>query len=700
MLRALLAALLLASPLNAQVVSLKTSLPAVSGVPGLSFQAPALSPSFVPALAAPALSLTPALAPALIPAAAVPAVAVVAAPVAAAAVAVQNARAVAPLRSAVKNFGEKLAGAPAALLGLFDGAVAAGEAADPVSAAALPLRSLESIKELKMGSYNVLNLFENVGKHVPDPDNPGKLKKISDARPKEDWSLREQGKVILENNLDVVTLEEVENIAALRDFNERFLEGKYNVHLIEGNDERGIDVAFLVKKDLPFTVEQRSHKEETWIDPVLGGGPRTLFSRDLTSLVVRAPGKARPLFVLFGTHYKSKRDRDGGDPESNILRGAQVQRTAEIIARYRKEFGADVPMMLAGDFNGEVGKDAAFAPLFEAAGLVDGFDASPNPPSEKDRITHTFHPKGGATHYGQMDAVLVSGALRGAVKRAEVYRYKNEDGSVRAIPSTYEERSRNPSDHFPVIVALDFARIRNPASFDEIPALDERYATPASRARTVTVLGSSKSVDPIKEQVALSGKVSGELIRRGYNVLTGAGNAGVMGASYKAAAENANAVPEAGPRGENLVIAVRPAWGDENLSDARAIGVADSEAERIEKFAKTADSFLIFPGSAGSLQEAATLIAKNAYRGMAPLKRIILVGRDFFGGLSQQYQRLFTDGLLKEAPEALFRVVDTAEELLAEFPSFGPKPDEGLAGFAAAHLKDAARGLNDALRAK
>lgn len=610
MLRSLLAALLLASPLSAQVVSVKTTVPIFAGALGdISFQAPTLNPK----LSAPALatgltpSLVPALAPSLMPVLAAPAV---------------------------------------------------------------PVRSLGSIKQLKTGSYNVENLFEQVGKHVPDPANPGKLKKISDAKPKPEWALRAEGRIILENDLDIVTLAEVENIAALQAFNDQHLEGKYNVHLIEGNDERGIDIAFLVKKDLPFNIEQRSHKEETWVDPVLGGGPKLLFSRDLTSLVVRAPGKSQPLFVLFGTHYKSKRNRDGRDPESIIMRTAQVQRTAEIMARYRKEFGADVPMMIAGDFNGAVAEEAAYKPLFGATGLADSFDAAPIPSTNEERITHTFHPRGEPAHYAQMDAVLVSKSLRGAVQNAKVYRYKNPDGTVRAIPKTYEERELNPSDHFPLLVTLDFTQIRAPATFDEIPALDERYAEPESRARTVTILGSSKSVDPIKGQVAMSGDVSGELIRRGYNVLTGAGNAGVMGAAYGAAAQSANA-PAGNPRGENLVITVRPAWGDENLADARAIGIADSEAERVEKFAKTSDSFLIFPGSAGSLQEAATLIAKNSYRGKNKLKRIILVGRDFFGGLAQQYQRLYADGLLKDKPEKLFSIADTAEELLAGFAPRG-----------------------------
>ena len=458
MLRSLLAALLLAQPLSAQVVSVRTSVPLVSGAPAaFSFQAPALSPGLSsPAFAA---SLAPALAPALAPSLAVPAIAALAPAVVPAAAVPFSAAPVAGLRSAVAGFGEKLAGAPKALLGLFDGAAAVGEASDPVSGAGVPVRTLESIARLKVGSYNVENLFEQVGSHVPDPANPGKLKKISDAKPKPEWALRAEGKLILENDLDILTLAEVEDIKALEDFNTRFLEGKYRTFLIEGNDERGIDVAFLVKKDLPFEIEQRSHKGETWNDPTLPGAPRTLFSRDLTALVVRAPGKSAPLFVLFGTHYKSKRDRPG-DPESNIERAAQVQRTAEIMERYRAEFGADVKMMLAGDFNGSVAEEAAYKPLYAAAGLTDSFDAAPTSTSAHDRITHTFHPRGGPAHYAQMDAVLVSKSLKGAVQSAKVYRYKNADGTERPLPTTYEEREINPSDHFPLIVTLDFAPIR------------------------------------------------------------------------------------------------------------------------------------------------------------------------------------------------------------------------------------------------
>ncbi|MEK7233454.1 MAG: endonuclease/exonuclease/phosphatase family protein [Elusimicrobiota bacterium] len=441
MLRSILAALLLASPLSAQVVSVKALLPVFTGAPGpVPVQAPALNGGFSPSVLETDLTLSH--------------IPVLNAPVPA-----QGAKAIEPLQLTAQQIGGDFRVLPSALARLYDGTVAQGEPAGPVPSAGAPVRTLQSITQLKTGSYNIENLFEHVGKHVPDPKNPGKLKKISEAKPKSEGARRAEGQIILELDLDIVTLAEVENIAALQNFNDQYLGGRYNVYLIEGNDKRGIDIAFLVKKDLPFEIEQRSHKEETWVDPVLGGGPKLLFSRDLTSLVVRAPGKFQPLFVLFGTHYKSKRDRDGRDSESVILRTAQVQRTAEIMERYRAEFGADVPMMIAGDFNGDVSEEAAYKPLFDGAELTDSFDTVPVPPSKEERITHTFHPPGEPAHLAQMDAVLVSKSLRAAVQSANVYRYKNPDGTVRPIPKTYAERARNPSDHFPIYVTFDFIQI-------------------------------------------------------------------------------------------------------------------------------------------------------------------------------------------------------------------------------------------------
>lgn len=325
--------------------------------------------------------------------------------------------------------------------------------ADPVPGAAVP-RSLASIKTLRIGTYNVLNLFQKVGKHERRAD--GSFEQVSGPVDKEEASREAQARVIREEGLDVVVLEEVENIAALEQFNQEHLGGQYRAFLIEGNDERGIDIAFLVKKDLPFEVEQRSRKGETWQDPALGGRTVPLFSRDLTSLVLRAPGRAQPLAVLFGTHMKSKRDRPG-DPESGIQRAAQAKRTAEILAETREEFGPGVPLLVAGDFNGDLMHGPELRPLFELAGLVDGFDAAPEKTAPQDRVSHTYHPRDGAAQAHQMDGVLIDKAWSKLVQRTRAYRYKDEQGREKPVPHTYAERSLNPSDHFPVILDLDFA---------------------------------------------------------------------------------------------------------------------------------------------------------------------------------------------------------------------------------------------------
>ncbi|MEK7745478.1 MAG: hypothetical protein AAB576_02320, partial [Elusimicrobiota bacterium] len=180
--------------------------------------------------------------------------------------------------AAVRGRGLAASGVAAVLDRTFDGsAFNEGEPQAPV--AAPPLRSMDSIKTLRVGTYNLLNLFEKVGDHVPDPARPGRLIRVSAAVAKEESQRREQARAILESGLDIVSVEEVENIRALDDFNRRYLGGAYRALLIEGNDERGIDIAFLVKKDLPFELEHRTHKGEVWRDPILGR-ETPLFSRD------------------------------------------------------------------------------------------------------------------------------------------------------------------------------------------------------------------------------------------------------------------------------------------------------------------------------------------------------------------------------------------------------------------------------------
>jgi len=325
------------------------------------------------------------------------------------------------------------------------------------------MRSLESIRELRFGTYNVENLFQSAGRYVPDLSHPGKRNKVSPAQPKPKAKQRGVARAILDADLDVVSVEEVENIQALQDFNKAYLGGKYVPLLLEGNDERGIDIGFLVKNDIPFETELRTNKDELWTDPEGDGRPEKLFSRDLPALIVRAPGRAQPLFVYLGTHYKSKRHRSHSDPLSEKLRRAQVERTVEIIARLRGEFGQDVPIMLGGDFNGAVNEEATFDALKGGkADLTDALDLAQPPLKAIDRVTHTYHPRKGPSVKSQLDAILISRTMRPLVVMARVYRYKGPDGKEKPLPKNKKQRNENPSDHFPLLVTVKFQPLLHP----------------------------------------------------------------------------------------------------------------------------------------------------------------------------------------------------------------------------------------------
>ena len=136
-----------------------------------------------------------------------------------------------------------------------------------------------------------------------------------------------------------------------------------------------------------------------------------------------------------------------------------------------------------------------------------------------------------------------------------------------------------------------------------------------------------------------------------------------MGAAYYAAKE-ASALDMNGKPVQNLAILVDPLWGDENLRDCLLIGKASSESERIVKFTKVADNFVIFPGGTTTLQEAATLIRYNVHSEENKFKKIILVGKDFFAGLKNQYETMAKMRFLKKVPDYFFKILSEKNEIV------------------------------------
>ncbi len=192
--------------------------------------------------------------------------------------------------------------------------------------------------------------------------------------------------------------------------------------------------------------------------------------------------------------------------------------------------------------------------------------------------------------------------------------------------------------------------------------ISSKYLSKESRENTIGILGSSKSTDEIMDYMTACSEITKNIVLSGKNIVHGCGNSGIMGAAYEAgkiySKKDTNGNPE-----QNLAIIANPLWGDEDLENCIPLTETNSEAERIEKFTQVANSFIIFPGSTATLQEAATLISNNCYANTEDKKQIVLIGKDFFKGLQEQYQKLYECKLIKCPPEELFTIVDSIEEI-------------------------------------
>lgn len=205
--------------------------------------------------------------------------------------------------------------------------------------------------------------------------------------------------------------------------------------------------------------------------------------------------------------------------------------------------------------------------------------------------------------------------------------------------------------------------------FSKVPELVDKYTSDDSRKKTVTILGSATDSKALESYMNMCAEITEGLVKNGYNILSGCGSHGIMGSAYESARKN-SAVDMIGRPIQNLTILVEPGWGDEDIKHCVPIGKAKSEAERIDKFFKTSDNFVIFPGGSTTLQEATSLINfKKHLTETDPVKKIILVGQDFFSGLFKQYETIFKfNPNWYKPPESLFKILNSSKEVLDEFP--------------------------------
>jgi len=106
---------------------------------------------------------------------------------------------------------------------------------------------------------------------------------------------------IKEIDADVLALQEVENIEALSEFvDEERLDDYRHLVLVEGNDERLIDVAVMSKLPIGAVTSwrHRTYKNRP--------RERPIFSRDLLEVEILDERRKRVVVTLFNNHLKSK----------------------------------------------------------------------------------------------------------------------------------------------------------------------------------------------------------------------------------------------------------------------------------------------------------------------------------------------------------------------------------------------------------
>lgn len=299
-----------------------------------------------------------------------------------------------------------------------------------------------------------VRLRQNRGKLVKRPRGGG-IEIVAEGR--DDWigwlELRNEAvdevatqntaRVIRDVDADIVAVIEADHRISLCRFNEQVLPGVggapyAHIMLIDGNDERGIDVGLLTRAGHPITT-MRSHVDDR--------GPNgSIFSRDCPEYRVELPsGESLTVFV---NHLKSK--GYGAASDSNARRRAQAARIREIYDGLRA--AGEQHIAVVGDLN-DTPDSAPLAPL-----LGDGselLDISVHPRFEDDGRPGTY---ANGTKGNKIDYILLSPALFDRVEHAGTFRkgvWGGRNGTLWPIFPELTKATQAASDHAALFVDLD-----------------------------------------------------------------------------------------------------------------------------------------------------------------------------------------------------------------------------------------------------
>jgi len=261
------------------------------------------------------------------------------------------------------------------------------------------------------------------------------------VEPTDDLSVRMTARVFQEVDADIVAVVEAENRPSLVRFNRELLADMYeHVMLVDGNDDRGIDVGIMTRSG--FEIESiRSNVDSR--DAV-----GLVFSRDCPQYAVRTPSGL--LVHVLINHFKSQ---SGGGDEKRRRQSLEVRRIVDGLVSQGQH------VIVLGDLNeGPAVSDVPapnLVPLYENnSPLVDCYT---QPAFQVGNRDGTFDSCGLRNRF---DYIFFSRSLSPALNGGEVFR-KGLWGSRKTRPTTWEtypeitRSSQQASDHALLYIDLD-----------------------------------------------------------------------------------------------------------------------------------------------------------------------------------------------------------------------------------------------------
>mgnify|MGYP001025618600 FL=1 len=377
------------------------------------------------------------------------------------------------------------------------------------------MKAMLAVMSLRLATFNVENLMNRFDfSGYRNQLNEDRALALFDIRSEAEYRLLEQARAIshaddnrqltalaiAEARADIICMQEVDNIEALKAFEYGYLfkmigQGYQHKYTTSGNDSRGIDVAVMMRAETAHGqpiefVRMTSHAHVTFDDfglhtpelAALGQEPfERIFRRDCLEIDVKVGGK--PL-TIYSVHFKSMgspRNGLNGREATMPIRNAEARAVRRIIEnRFGKDHTADKRWVICGDLNDYrerivIGGDAfegySFTPAEETAScldvfLGDGFAENlveRRPEMDRWTLYHTRGPQ--ERHLCQLDYILASPSLARTnsqavpdiVRRGQPWRTIFPPGQdVDRYPRAGWDRPK-ASDHCPVAVTLDIA---------------------------------------------------------------------------------------------------------------------------------------------------------------------------------------------------------------------------------------------------